>query len=67
MGLNPQGQAMGHSVAPAVVRGYRDLLVWRRSVDLVLEIYDATAEVGRMLAGLTRSLKRLHRRPPSDT
>jgi four helix bundle protein len=135
---------MGHSVTPAVVRGYRDLLVWRRSVDLVLEIYDATetfprrevyglaaqmrravvsvpsniaeghgrdhlgdylhhlsiangslmevetqvaialrrgylgsdverrllecsAEVGRMLAGLTRSLKRLHRRPPSDT
>lgn len=134
---------MGHSVAPAV-RGYRDLLVWRRSVDLVLEIYDATeyfprreiyglaaqlrraavsvpsniaeghgrdhlgeylhhlsiangslmevetqvviamrrkfigidlerrllgcsGEVGRMVAGLTRSLKRLHRRPPSDT
>jgi four helix bundle protein len=135
---------MGHSVAPAVVQGYRDLLVWRRSVDLVLEIYDATenfprrevyglvaqmrraavsvpskiaeghgrdhlgdylhhlsiangslmevetqvviairrgylgidmerrllecsAEVGRMLAGLTRPLKRLHRRPRSDT
>jgi len=134
---------MGHSVAPAV-RGYRDLLVWRRSVDLVLEVYEATenfprrevyglaaqmrraavsvpsniaeghgrdhlgdylhhlsiangslmevetqvviakrrgyfgsdlerrlldcsAEVGRMLAGLTRSLKRLHRRPPSRT
>jgi len=100
---------MGHSVAQPAVRGYRDLLVWRRSVDLVLEIYEATedfprrevyglaaqmevetqvviamrrnyfgsdlerrllecsAEVGRMLAGLTRSLKRLHRRSKSDT
>jgi len=135
---------MDHSAAQPVVRGYRDLLVWRRSVDLALEIYEATesfprrevyglaaqmrraavsvpsniaeghgrdhlgdylhhlsiangslmevetqvviamrrnyfgndleqrllecsAEVGRMLAGLTRSLKRLHRRPKSDT
>ena len=35
--------------------------------DMECRLLGCSAEVGRMLAGLTRSLKRLHRRPPSDT
>jgi len=38
------------------MRGHRDLVVWQKAMDLVVERAD---EVGRMLAGLRKSLQSL--------
>ncbi|HEY6109093.1 MAG TPA: four helix bundle protein [Gemmatimonadales bacterium] len=51
----------------ATVRSYRDLLVWQRSLDIALRIYDATAPFPRSeLYGLVAQMRRAAVSIPSN-
>jgi len=54
-------------MSPVAIRGYRDLEVWQRSVELVIEIYRATERFPpREMYGLTAQARRAAVAVPSN-
>jgi len=58
---------MTHSTRSNVVRSYRDLLVWQRSIDLSVSVYSATDRFPKYeIYGLTAQLRRAAVSIPSN-
>lgn len=66
-GSRPHCHLMPPLTRSSAVRSYRDLLVWQRSIDLSVSVYDATEQFPRYeLYGLTSQLRRAAVSIPSN-